>query len=107
MPSFSEVTRVEAAIKNKSAKELEWALWYCRMRQTAPSARPADVRYWGAMEAKVEAVLAPPAAEKQYPKKKKKEGRGLGAAIAGVGTGVVGDGPTDAEVETEADAKKR
>ena len=84
MPSFSEVTRVEAAIKNKSAKELEWSRWYCRMRQTAPSARPADVRYWGAMEAKVEAVLAPPAAEKQYPKKKKKAGRGLGADVAGV-----------------------
>ncbi len=84
MPSFSEVTRVEAAIKNKSAKELEWALWYCRMRQTVPSARPADLRYWGAMEAKVQAVMAPPVAEKQYPKKKKKEGRGLGADIAGM-----------------------
>jgi hypothetical protein len=36
------------------------------------------------MEAKVEAVLAPPAAEKQYPKKKKKAGRGLGADIAEV-----------------------
>jgi hypothetical protein len=34
MPPFSEVRRIEAAIKNKSAKELEWSLWYCRMRQT-------------------------------------------------------------------------
>jgi hypothetical protein len=95
MPPFSEVTRVEAAIKNKSAKELEWSLWYCRMRQTAPSARPADVRYWSAMEAKVEAVLAPPAAEKQYPKKKKKAGRGLGADVAGV----VGAGSSEAGAE--------
>ena len=33
MPPFSEVTRIEAAIQNKSAKELAWSLWYCRMRQ--------------------------------------------------------------------------
>ena len=95
MSQFSEVTRVEAAIKNKSAKELEWSRWYCRMRQTVPSARPADLRYWGAMEAKVEAVLAPPAAAKQYPKKKKKAGRGLGADVAGV----VGDGSIEAEAD--------
>lgn len=80
MPPFSEVTRIEAAIKNKNAKELEWALWYCRMRQTAPSARPADVRYWSTVEATVESVLAPPAAEQQYPKKKKRVDRGLGSA---------------------------
>jgi len=81
MSPFSEVTRVEAAINNKSVKELEWSLWYCRMRQTVPSARPADLRYWGAMESRVEAALAPPAEEKQYPKKKKKAGRGLGASV--------------------------
>ena len=63
MPPFSEVTRIEAAIKNKSAKELEWSLWYCRMRQTAPSARPADVKYWSGIEEKVLAVMAPAVAE--------------------------------------------
>jgi hypothetical protein len=78
MAQFSEVMRVEAAIKNKSAKELEWALWYCRMRQTVPSARPADVKYWSGMEAKVVAVMAPVVEEKRYPVKKKKAGRGLG-----------------------------
>jgi hypothetical protein len=79
MAQFSEVLRIEAAIKNKSVKELEWSLWYCRMRQAVPSARPADLRYWGGVEEKVNAVLAPPAAEKVYPpKKKKREGRGLG-----------------------------
>ena len=79
MAQFSEVLRIEAAIRNKSVKELEWALWYCGMRQAVPSARPADVKYWSAMEEKVSEVLAPPAAEKVYPaKKKKKEGRGLG-----------------------------
>jgi hypothetical protein len=77
---FSEVKRIEAAIKNKSAKELEWSLWYCRMRRAVPSARPADLKYWSAMEEKVSAVLAPPAEAKQYPaRKKKKAERGLGS----------------------------
>ena len=78
MPPFSEVTRVEAAIRNKSAKELEWALWYCRMRQSVPSARPADAKYWGGMEEKVMTAMAPVVDEKRYPSKKKKSGRGLG-----------------------------
>ena len=67
MPSFSEVTRIEAAIKNKNAKELEWSLWYCRMRQTVPSARPADLKYWGGIEALVKETMAPPVAAKTYP----------------------------------------
>jgi hypothetical protein len=79
MAQFSEVLRIEAAIKNKSSKELEWALWYCRMRQAVPSARPADVKYWSGMEEKVSAVLAPPVAETVYPAKKKRAGRGLGS----------------------------
>ncbi|MBB5057101.1 hypothetical protein HDF16_001786 [Granulicella aggregans] len=81
MPPFSEVRRIEAAIKNKNAKELEWSLWYCRMRQTVPSARPADIRYWSGVEAQVEAALAPPPAEKSYPTKKKKADRGLGSNL--------------------------
>ena len=80
MPPFSEVRRIEAAIKNKNAKELEWSLWYCRMRQAVPSARPADLRYWSGVEDQVQAVLAPPAETKQYPAKKKKAERGLGSA---------------------------
>jgi len=79
MPPFSEVRRIEAAIKNKNAKELEWSLWYCRMRQTVPSARPADLRYWSGVEEQVQAVLAPPVEAKQYAAKKKKAGRGLGS----------------------------
>jgi hypothetical protein len=79
MAQFSEVLRIEAAIKNKSVKELEWSLWYCRMRQAVPSARPADLKYWSGVEEKVSAVLAPPAEAKVYPaKKKKRVGRGLG-----------------------------
>ena len=78
MPPFSEVRRIEAAIKNKNAKELEWSLWYCRMRQAVPSARPADLRYWSGVEEQVQAVLAPPVAATQYPPKKRKTGRGLG-----------------------------
>lgn len=84
MPPFSEVTRIENAIKNKSVKELEWSLWYCRMRQAVPSARPADLRYWSGVEEKVSAALAPPVAVKVYPaKKKKREGRGLGMGPVG------------------------
>lgn len=82
MPPFSEVTRIEAAIKNQSAKELEWSLWYCRMRQAVPSARPADLRYWSGMEAKVEAALAPPPESKPYPARKKRPQRGLGSAAS-------------------------
>lgn len=78
MPPFSEVTRIEAAIRNKSAKDLEWGLWYCRMRQSVPSARPADVKYWGGMEEKVQAAMAKPVEAKQYPVRKKKPVRGLG-----------------------------
>ncbi len=78
MPSFSEVTRIENAIKNKSAKELEWSLWYCRMRQTVSSARPADVKYWSGIEALVKETMAPAVAAKAYPARKKKANRGLG-----------------------------
>ena len=75
----SEVARIEAALKNKSAKEMEWSLWYCRMRQTTPSARPADVKYWSAVEEKVMEAMAPPAAARVYAAKKRRAGRGLGA----------------------------
>ena len=75
---FSEVRRIEAAIKNKNAKELEWSLWYCRMRQAVPSARPADLKYWSGVEALVKETLAPPVAAKVYPVRKKKPNRGLG-----------------------------
>lgn len=77
----SEVARVEAALTNKGARELEWARWYCAMRQSVPSARPPDVKFWSAMAARVEEVLAPPPPPKVYPSKKKKSGRGLGGVI--------------------------
>lgn len=76
----SEVARIEAAIKNKGAKELEWSLWYCRMRQTTPSARPADVKYWSAAEEAVLEAMAPAVEGRAYPKKKKRADRGLGAS---------------------------
>ena len=78
MSRFSEVARIDAAIKNKNAKELEWSLWYCQMRQRLPSALKAHVKYWGEMEDKVRAVTAPPVAEVKYPVRKKRTGRGLG-----------------------------
>ena len=36
----SEVRRVQAAIDNRNHKELEWSLWYARMRQSAPRLGP-------------------------------------------------------------------
>ena len=74
----SEVRRVQAAIDNNNHKELEWSLWYARMRQTIPSARPADAKYWRAVEEQVDAILNPPAPKIYATKKKKKEVRGLG-----------------------------
>ena len=75
----SEVRRVQAAIDNNNRKELEWSLWYARMRQTVPSARPADVKYWSAVEQQVDEILNPPEPRQNFPtRKKKKENRGLG-----------------------------
>jgi hypothetical protein len=79
MPQVSEVARVEAALKNKGVKELQWSLWYCRMRQSVASARPADVRYWRAVEGQVQEILEPPVEATPYPTKKKKTNRGLGS----------------------------
>ena len=77
----SEVQRVQAAIDHNNRKELEWSLWYARMRQRVPSARPADVKYWSAVEVQVSEILSPPPEKTSYPtRKKKKSGRGLGAS---------------------------
>ena len=76
----SEVQRVQAAIDHHNHKELEWSLWYARMRQRVPSARPADVKYWSAVEAQVNEILSPASEKIVYPtRKKKKANRGLGA----------------------------
>ena len=76
----SEVQRVQAAIDHNNRKELEWSLWYARMRQRVPSARPADVKYWSAVEAQVNEILSPTPEKTVYPTRKKKNpNRGLGA----------------------------
>ena len=75
----SEVRRVQAAIDNNNHKELEWSLWYARMRQSVASARPAAVKYWSAVEQQLDEILNPPPPKNTFPtRKKKKEGRGLG-----------------------------
>jgi hypothetical protein len=79
MPQVSEVARVEAALKNKGVKELQWSLWYCKMRQAVASARPTDVRYWRAVEEQVQEILTPTVVATVYPTKKKKSNRGLGS----------------------------
>lgn len=76
----SEVQRIQAAIDHNNRKELEWSLWYARMRQRVPSARPADVKYWSAVEAQVGEILSPTPEKIVYPsRKKKKADRGLAA----------------------------
>ena len=78
----SELRRVQAAIENHNHKELEWSLWYARMRQSVPSARPADVKYWSAVEQQVQVILTPPPAPAAFPTRRKKpEGRGLGSIL--------------------------
>lgn len=90
----SEVRRVQAAIDNNNHKEMEWSLWYARMRQSVASARPADVKYWRAVEEQLQDILEPPPPAKAYPtRKKKKENRGLGLSP------LPGESETDAEVE--------
>jgi len=75
----SELRRVQAAIDNRNHKELEWSLWYARMRQSVPSARPADLKYWSAIEQQVQEILTPTPPPRTYPTKKKKpSNRGLG-----------------------------
>lgn len=83
LSKFSEVDRIEAAIKNKNAKDLEWSLWYCRMRQAVPSAQPGEVKYWNGIEALVKETMAPPVTTKVYPTRKKKPNRGLGLGPGG------------------------
>ncbi len=52
------------------------------MRQSVPSARPADVKYWSAVEQQVQEILTPPPPPRTYPTRKKKSGeRGLGFAF--------------------------
>ena len=76
----SEVQRVQAALDHNNRKELEWSLWYARMRQRVPSARPADVKYWSAVEAQVNEVLSPTPEKIVYATRKKKNAnRGLGS----------------------------
>ena len=49
------------------------------MRQSVPSARPADVKYWSAVERQLQEILDPPAPTRTYPTRKKKTAnRGLG-----------------------------
>jgi len=91
----SEVRRIQAAIENNNKKELEWSLWYARMRQTVPSARPADVKYWSAVESEVNEVLNPRPPAKNFPTRKKKpQNRGLGL------TPLPGEEPAAPEPET-------
>ena len=93
----SELRRVQAAIDNRNHKELEWSLWYARLRQSAPSARPADVKYWSAVEQQVQTILNPPAPAQTYPTRKKKQGnRGLGLVSS---SGISGENPSATETK--------
>ena len=51
----------------------------CAHAPVRPSARPADVKYWSAVERQLQDILNPPPPAKVYPtRKKKKANRGLG-----------------------------
>ena len=81
---------MQAAIDNNNHKELEWSLWYARMRQSVPSARPADAKYWSAVEQQVQEILTPPPPANSYPTRKKKSAnRGLG--MSPLPTEIVGE----------------
>jgi hypothetical protein len=90
--AFSEIKRIEAAIANKNAKELEWSLWYCQMRQNVPSARRQHNKYWSGVEDTVRAAMEKPVAAKEFPVRKKKR------AARGLGLGPVENSAGDGEV---------
>ena len=95
----SEVRRVQAAIDNNNHKELEWSLWYARMRQSVSSARPADVKYWSAVERQLQEILDPPPPARTYPTRKKKTAnRGLGLSP------LPGETPTAEAQDPESEA---
>jgi len=56
MTRFKELARIQAAIKHKNQPELEWALWYCRMRVRI-AARKDHLKHWRALERDVTKVM--------------------------------------------------
>ena len=57
MTRFKELQRINAAIEQKNAAELEWALAYCQVRQQIATRKDA-MDYWRKIESRVNAVLA-------------------------------------------------
>ncbi len=62
MTRFKELERIEAALEHRDARELRWALEYCKMRldlaKLHGSLRKQHTKHWMRMEARVNAVLA-------------------------------------------------
>ena len=57
MTRFKEKRRIEAAIKNKDIRDLEWAQGYCAMRIRLAT-RADHEKHWRALATKVDAAVA-------------------------------------------------
>ena len=53
---FKEGRRIEAALKNSDASELEWAATYCRMR-IGLATRKDHLKHWQALHRRVATAL--------------------------------------------------
>jgi hypothetical protein len=54
---FKELRRIELAIEHKNEPELQWALWYCRMRVQI-AIRKDHEKHWKGLENKVRKTMA-------------------------------------------------
>lgn len=52
MTRFKELSRIEAAIKNRNKSELDWALSYCTMR-LGLAADKQHIKHWHRLEESV------------------------------------------------------
>ncbi len=56
MTRFKELARIQAAIGHGNEIELQWALGYCRMRQSIPASNE-QMKYWEKIEKEVSQAL--------------------------------------------------
>jgi hypothetical protein len=55
MTRFKEGRRIAAALKNRDARELDWAASYCRMRIEVAT-RKDHLKHWQALHRKIQAA---------------------------------------------------
>jgi hypothetical protein len=59
MTRFKELARIETAIQHRNTSDLQWALGYCKMRQSI-STRNEQIEHWKQIEKKVIHALENP-----------------------------------------------